>query len=133
MGKTLQERSVQMRFNPKIHNRKSIRLKGYDYSKEGYYFITLCSKERKCILGNIEYVKNYSPIYSECFRINLSTKGNVIKHYLTNINFKYQNIKLDNYTIMPNHIHIIIRITSTSIDFKTSISKIINSFKNINF
>ena len=42
-----------MTYNPDIHNRKSIRLKNYDYSKEGLYFITICSHNKECIFGEI--------------------------------------------------------------------------------
>ena len=45
-----------MRYNPDVHHRKSIRLKKYDYSKEGMYFITICTKNRESILGNITNV-----------------------------------------------------------------------------
>ena len=41
-------------YNPKIHHRKSIRLKGYDYSQDGLYFITICCFERACLFGKIE-------------------------------------------------------------------------------
>lgn len=42
-----------MTYNPSIHNRKSIRLKDYDYSQEGLYFITICSHNKECIFGEI--------------------------------------------------------------------------------
>ena len=42
-----------MTYNPDIHNRKSIRLKNYDYSREGLYFITICSHNKECIFGEI--------------------------------------------------------------------------------
>ena len=42
-----------MKFNPEIHHRRSIRLKGYDYSREGLYFITICCHDRICVFGNI--------------------------------------------------------------------------------
>jgi putative transposase len=41
-------------YNPNIHHRKSIRLKGYDYSRQGLYFITICVQDRKCLFGRIE-------------------------------------------------------------------------------
>jgi putative transposase len=41
------------RYNPQIHHRKSIRLKGYDYSKDGLYFITICTQHRACLFGNV--------------------------------------------------------------------------------
>ena len=43
-----------MPYNPEKHKRKSIRLKGYDYSQAGLYFITICVKNRACLFGNIE-------------------------------------------------------------------------------
>ena len=42
-----------MTYNPDIHNRKSIRLKNYDYSREGLYFITICTKNNERIFGEI--------------------------------------------------------------------------------
>lgn len=42
-----------MKYNPKIHHRQSIRLRGYDYSQPGSYFITLCTQNRECDLGEI--------------------------------------------------------------------------------
>jgi hypothetical protein len=44
---------LMYKYNSEIHKRKSIRLKGYDYSQEGTYFITICCKDRKCMFGNI--------------------------------------------------------------------------------
>jgi hypothetical protein len=43
-----------MKFDPEIHHRKSIRLKEYDYSQAGYYFVTICAKDRLKIFGKIE-------------------------------------------------------------------------------
>ena len=40
-------------YDPNTHRRKSIRLPGYDYSTEGFYFITICTKDKKCIFGKI--------------------------------------------------------------------------------
>ena len=42
-----------MRFDPKRHNRRSIRLKGYDYTQTGAYFVTVCTQERGCLFGEI--------------------------------------------------------------------------------
>ncbi|MCB9285096.1 MAG: hypothetical protein H6563_13555 [Lewinellaceae bacterium] len=42
-----------MKFNPKIHHRRSIRLRGYDYSRGGAYFITSCTKDRRHLFGKI--------------------------------------------------------------------------------
>ena len=42
-----------MKYNPDIHHRRSIRLKGYDYSKEGAYFVTIVTKDRECLFGDV--------------------------------------------------------------------------------
>jgi len=44
---------IAMKYNPQKHNRRSIRLRGYDYSQAGLYFITICVQNRKCLFGNI--------------------------------------------------------------------------------
>jgi len=46
--------SIYMKYDPKIHHRRSIRLKGYDYSQAGLYFITICCQNREHLFGNIE-------------------------------------------------------------------------------
>ncbi|RLD82224.1 MAG: hypothetical protein DRJ10_05265 [Bacteroidetes bacterium] len=58
-----------MTYNPKIHHRRSIRLKGYDYSQKGLYFITICVKNRTCLFGNITNGK-----------MNLNDAGKMIKN-----------------------------------------------------
>ena len=52
-NKKLYNNMSTMKYNPEKHHRKSIRLKDYDYLKNGYYFITICSKNRECIFGNL--------------------------------------------------------------------------------
>ena len=42
-----------MAYNPNIHHRRSIRLKGYDYSQAGLYYITICVQNRVCLFGNV--------------------------------------------------------------------------------
>lgn len=42
-----------MKYNPDIHHRHSIRLKGYDYARTGAYFVTICAKNRECFFGEI--------------------------------------------------------------------------------
>jgi len=45
--------NLNVKYNPAIHRRRSIRLKGYDYSQAGLYFITICVQNRQCIFGEI--------------------------------------------------------------------------------
>ena len=89
------------RYDPINHHRRSIRLRGYDYSRPGAYFVTLCTQGRECLFGEIadeEMVLNeYGKIVEQCWRD------------LTN---HYHNVQLDHYIVMPNHFHGIIIIKS---------------------
>ena len=95
--------------------RKRIRLNNYDYSKENKYFITICVKDRLEILGEIE--ENY---------IRLTKEGNIVKQNLYRIEEIYKNIIIDEYVVMPNHLHILLWINYKN---GTTISKIIKHFK----
>ena len=76
---------------------KSIRLKDWDYSQNGYYYVTICTKNRECIFGKIVDGK-----------IILSELGGIVNKYWREIPKHFKNIFLDEYVIMPNHIHGII-------------------------
>lgn len=80
-------------------NRKSIRLPLYDYSSPGEYFITICVKNRVCILGEI--------IDDE---IILSDAGAAVSFWISQLRDKYPSIQVNHSVIMPNHIHLIIEI-----------------------
>ena len=83
--------------------RKSIRLKGYDYSSAGYYFITICVKDRHEMLGRI--VGHDDPACRSV--VELSEYGNISEKYIKTIEPHYNGVFVDKYCIMPNHIHII--------------------------
>jgi REP element-mobilizing transposase RayT len=92
-------------YNPEIHHRKSIRLKGYDYSQEGLYFITICCQDRKYRFG--EVILNDNGIAE--MQLNPCGKIAFNEWYFT---AKLRpNIELDAFVVMPNHIHGIINIT----------------------
>ena len=91
-----------MKYNPAIHHRRSIRLKGYDYSKEGMYFNTICCDCRKCWFGNIE---NEIMILNEY--------GKIADHKWNDLPNRFLNIELGEFRIMPNHMHDIIMIQSS--------------------
>ncbi len=80
-----------------LPKRKLIRLKDYDYSTPGAYFITICTKDRKHLLGT---VKNEQMLLTEI--------GQITEQEIKKIESHYHNIKIDKYVIMPNHIHMII-------------------------
>jgi REP element-mobilizing transposase RayT len=86
-------------YNPDIHHRKSIRLKGYDYSQPGLYFITICVQDRKHLFGKIE---NKEMILNEAGKIAEACWQEIPEHF--------PNVKLHEYIIMPNHVHGIVEI-----------------------
>jgi REP element-mobilizing transposase RayT len=79
-----------------LPQRKNIRLKGYDYSKEGYYFITICTKNRLNLFGSIFNGEMY-----------LNDYGKIAENELLNISSHYDKIQIDKFVVMPNHIHMI--------------------------
>ena len=85
------------KYNPKIHHRRSIRLKGYDYSQAGLYFITICVQNRECLFGEIE---NGEMI--------LNDAGKMIEKWYYELMNKFPDIKCDEMIVMPNHFHCII-------------------------
>ena len=108
-----------------FYNRKSNRLKGYDYSQNGAYFITICVKDKKCLLGTV--VGGDAYIAPE---ILLTRYGKVAEKYINGIN------GLHKYVIMPNHIHMILIIENDEGTMKASsptqsIPQLIKSFKGL--
>lgn len=88
-------------------HRKHPRLKNYDYSQNGCYFVTICTKGRAPILSDIFAGASLNP---SCLQI--SDCGKTVQKYINNINVVYGNdIHVDNYVIMPDHIHLIITIS----------------------
>lgn len=83
------------------HNRHSIRLKEYDYSEPGFYFITICVRNKQCILGEIISEENYF----DGAKIKLSKLGKIINEVWLLIPEHHNNVELDEFVIMPNHIH----------------------------
>ena len=90
-----------------LPNRKSTRLKNYDYSSDGYYFVTICTHNKKNILCNIVGEGLCALPW-----IKLSVIGETVDKSINFINDTYKNICVDKYVIMPNHLHLIIAIKS---------------------
>ena len=87
-----------------MEQRKKNRLPSYDYSQPGSYFITICTKDHKCILSTIVGADAYiGP------RVALTPIGMVVEKYIKNIP------GVGAYVIMPNHVHMILHISSNNI------------------
>ena len=111
-----------------MQKRKSLRLKEYNYSTNGSYFITICSKDKSNLFCSIdENITNASYDNIDFSKYIYYTKiGLVIKENIDFVNDKYDSIKIENYVIMPNHIHLLINLLENN---KSSLSNIIMSFK----
>ncbi len=86
-----------------LPKRKPTRLKGYDYSLPGAYFVTICTHNREKLF-EMENVGNDLCVVP-------FLQNAIIHKWLKETETKFDNIKIDKYVIMPNHIHIIVVIT----------------------
>ena len=109
--------------------RKNLRLAEYDYSQPGAYFVTICTKDRKNLLGSVVGGDAHIAPYTR-----LSTTGEVVKKYLLTIP------GIGYYVIMPNHVHMILHISSSDVlrgpmwasaPTKTSVAKLVRSWKTL--
>ena len=85
--------------------RKPNRLKEYDYSTPGAYFITICTKDKTNL-----FWENVGTSVTCSDDVVLSTQGKVVDEAIRNIPSHYSNITIDNYTVMPNHVHLLLQI-----------------------
>ena len=108
-----------------LPKRKSTRLKNFDYSSNGAYFVTICTQNKEKILCNI--VGGDAHIAPS---VELKSYGKTVDRYINNISSKYPHITVDKYVIMPNHIHLMIRIDGMMwASSPTTISDIVRSIK----
>lgn len=83
-----------MKYDPEKHHRRSIRLREYDYTAPGWYFITICAADRECLFGNIHNG-----------RMILNEFGKIVKSEWIKTPEIRSNVELDEFIVMPNHFH----------------------------
>jgi len=83
-----------MKFNPDIHHRKTIRLREYDYSQTGFYFVTICTQNRAPLFGDI----------IDGLMV-LNEAGRMVQTVWNDMSAYYPDVLLDEFVIMPNHVH----------------------------
>jgi putative transposase len=91
-----------MRYDPNKHHRRSIRLKGYDYTRAGVYFVTIVTQNRACLFGDI--------VAGE---VRLNAFGQAVAETWLWLGTQYGYVELDEWVVMPNHLHGIVVITDT--------------------
>ena len=108
---------VFMAYNPNVHRRRSIRLKGYDYSQAGAYFVTICINQRRSLFGNIQEGIMYP-----------SPAGEMVQTVWDEIPTHYQGIDIDAFVLMANHIHGIIILEPNS---SMKLPDVVHRFKSL--
>jgi putative transposase len=86
-----------MKFDPRIHHRRSIRLKGYDYRQAGGYFVTMVTQGRDMLFGEV--------VNGEMI---LNDAGEMVVRWWLELPNKFPNANVDIFVVMPNHFHGII-------------------------
>jgi REP element-mobilizing transposase RayT len=92
-----------LRNTPQRHHRRSIRLRGYDYSQAGAYFVTVCTHNRECLFGEI---------VDGDMRMNGA--GTIIRDEWSRTADMRSNVELDAFVVMPNHFHAIVFLSDES-------------------
>ena len=86
--------------------RKPLRLPDYDYSALGAYFVTICTHDRRCILSDITVgALHEAPAVS----VKLTQLGQIVDEAIQSLPERYSNLTVDQYVVMPNHIHLLLR------------------------
>ena len=106
-----------MEMKKNLPNRKRNRLKEYDYSLNNFYYVTICMQNRK---------EFFSKIVNE--KLVLSQFGKIVTDVLNNLP-KYYPCELDEYVVMPDHIHAIIILNNEGDKIRISLSTVIQRFK----
>ena len=87
-----------------LPKRKHPRFNEYDYSSAGMYFVTICTENRRCLLSKI-VGRGLAPA-----EIKYSEYGKIAENQLLLLEERYPSVRIDQYVIMPNHIHILVNI-----------------------
>ena len=99
--------------------RKANRLKNYDYSRPGAYFVTICTQDKRCIL--CEIVGDGSPVPKD--------PGLIAEAAIRRIHEKYPAVHTDRFVVMPNHIHLLLSFDGGTGDPSPTLGDVIAWFK----
>jgi REP element-mobilizing transposase RayT len=94
-----------MNYDPKKHHRRSIRLRGHDYSGGGAYFITICAQDKKCLFGRVAEGE-----------MVLNEAGQSIQRVWEDLPHRFPTVVLDAFQLMPNHLHGILVIPGAGLE-----------------
>lgn len=83
-----------MRFDPRVHHRRSVRLRGFDYARPGTYFVTTCTRDRAPLFGDIARGV-----------VQLSPLGRIVVEEWASTPLLRPQVRLDAFVVMPDHLH----------------------------
>ena len=123
---------MEIDINNELPKRKPTRLKDFDYSKTGAYFVTICTRDRKQILSRIVG----GDVLDAPLSLELLPCGKIADKYVNQLNIFYDHLSVDRYVIMPNHIHMILIVfndgasrTSPPTKQHSVVSQFVSTFK----
>ncbi len=101
-----------------LPKRKPMRLKGYDYSADGYYFVTTCAKDKRCLFSTIRPAVPHTPSgmhpvgrgILDAPPVELSEYGKVVESALLFLHTHSKRVRVHRYVIMPNHVHLLLQV-----------------------
>lgn len=117
-----------MKYNPKIHHRQSVRLRTFDYSQSGLYFITICTLQRQMLFGEISNGD-----------MHCNDLGKLVHQHWLFIPAHYPGTQLHDFIVMPNHLHGIVQLVGaqfiapelnqSAINHTPTVGNIVRGFK----
>jgi REP element-mobilizing transposase RayT len=107
-----------MKYDPEIHHRRSIRLRSCDYAQAGAYFVTLCTHDRMCLLGSV--------VEGD---MRLNDAGQFLQATWEALPDHYPHVELDEFVVMPNHVHGIIVLDFTATITRHGLAEIVRALK----
>jgi len=100
---------IPMKYDPQRHHRRSVRLKGYNYSLAGAYYVTIVAQNRACLFGEV--------VNSEMI---LTDAGVMLRMQWDALTERFPNVELDEFVVMPNHFHGILLLTDAQMPIGTA-------------
>ena len=100
--------------------RKQNRMPHFDYSSNGIYFVTICTENKKCILGDV-----INTDFVEGATVQLTETGRLVQNTIGRLPDAFPGINIHNYVVMPNHLHLLIELQNAG----TSLSSMMNYLK----
>ena len=111
-------------------------MREYDYSRDGVYFITICTQNREPILSEIVAGDGFAS--SDCPCVQLSQYGRIVEKYITTTRHSRANVTVDCYVIMPDHVHILLSVQNrkengneTSLPVNAIIPQVVSGLKRL--